>query len=126
MSWQAYTDNLIATSFVDKAAIYSAAGDSVWAESNALGLYSTEIQEIAKGFQSPEILQSKGLHVKGEKYFLIKADERSIYGRQEKSGLICVKTKQAILVGHYPEGVQPGDATKVVEQLADYLISVNY
>jgi profilin len=37
-----------------------------------------------------------------------------------------VKTKAAVLIGVYDETVQPGEATKVVEQLADYLISVNY
>jgi profilin len=37
-----------------------------------------------------------------------------------------VKTKQAILVAHYPETVQPGEATNTVEQLADYLIGVGY
>lgn len=116
----------MATGKVDKAAIYSAAGDSVWAESNSLGLYSTEIQEIAKGFSDPTGLQTSGLHIKGEKYFLIKADERSIYGKHAEDGVVCVKTKQAILIGHYAKGMQPGEATKVVEQLADYLISVNY
>lgn len=116
----------MATGKIDQAAIYSAAGDSVWAESKSLGLYSTEIQEIANGFADPTQLQTNGLHIKGQKYFLIKADERSIYGKHEEEGVIAVKTKQAILVGHYPKGVQAGEATKVVEQLADYLISVNY
>jgi hypothetical protein len=37
-----------------------------------------------------------------------------------------VKTKQAILIGVYGDPVQPGEATKVVEALADYLISVSY
>lgn len=116
----------MATGKVDQAAIYSAAGDSVWAESNSLGLYSTEIQDIANGFNDPSKLQTAGLHIKGQKYFLIRADERSIYGKHDESGVVCVKTKQAILVGHYPKGVQAGEATKVVEQLADYLIKVNY
>ena len=39
---------------------------------------------------------------------------------------MIVKTKQAILVTHYPETIQPGEAAKVVEQLADYLIGVGY
>ena len=39
---------------------------------------------------------------------------------------MCVKTKMAVLVGFYDQTAQPGEATKVVEQLADYLISVNY
>lgn len=45
---------------------------------------------------------------------------------QGKEGTIIVKTKQAILVAHYPETTQPGEAAKVVEQLADYLIGVGY
>ena len=45
---------------------------------------------------------------------------------QGKEGVIIVKTKQAILVTHYPETVQPGQAANVVEKLADYLMGVGY
>lgn len=45
---------------------------------------------------------------------------------QGKEGIIIVKTKQALLIAHYPENVQPGSATNVVEKLADYLIGVGY
>lgn len=45
---------------------------------------------------------------------------------QGKAGVCCIKTKQAILVAHYPETVQPGEAAKVAEQLGDYLIGVGY
>ena len=76
----------------------------------------------------------------------IKADEKSVYGKkvryrfplashgfkpeltimQGKEGIVIVKTHQAILVAHYPETVQPGQATNTVEQLGDYLIGVGY
>lgn len=39
---------------------------------------------------------------------------------------MIVKTKQALLIGHYPENVQPGQAATTVEKLADYLIGVGY
>ena len=39
---------------------------------------------------------------------------------------MCVKTNLAILVGHYPDTVQPGNAATAVEKLADYLITQNY
>jgi profilin len=39
---------------------------------------------------------------------------------------VCVKTKQAVLIAHYAETVQPGEAATIVEKLADYLISVGY
>lgn len=45
---------------------------------------------------------------------------------QGKEGIIIVKTKQALVVAHYPENVQPGSATTTVESLADYLINQGY
>lgn len=45
---------------------------------------------------------------------------------QGTGGVVCVKTKQAVLIGLYDEPIQFGEATKVVEALADYLISVSY
>lgn len=126
MSWQAYTDNLIASQKLDRAALYSRAGDSQWAQSNNCVLAAPEIAELAAGFDNPSNLQASGLHVQGQKYFLLRADERSIYGKQAEEGIIAVRTKQAILVAHYPAGVQAAEATVVVEKLADYLISVGY
>lgn len=42
-------------------------------------------------------------------------------------GACIVKTGQCILIGIYDsQKVQPGDATKTVEELADYLLSVGY
>ncbi|CCC71517.1 hypothetical protein NCAS_0H02070 [Naumovozyma castellii] len=126
MSWQACTDNLLATGKVDRAVLYSRAGDSVWATSGGLQLQPNEIAEIARGFDNPAGLQSNGLHVQGQKFMLLRADDKSIYGRHDAEGIVCVRTLQTILIAHYPPSVQAGEATKIVEQLADYLISVKY
>ncbi|KAH8154316.1 uncharacterized protein LAJ45_02084 [Morchella importuna] len=127
MSWQGYVDqSLIGTGKIDKAAIFSAAGDSVWAASPNFAVKPEEVQALIQGFANPAPLFEKGFHIGGAKNFCIKADDRSIYGKQGKEGVCCVKTKQAILVTHYPETVQPGEAAKTVEQLADYLIGVGY
>ncbi|EON64805.1 hypothetical protein W97_04038 [Coniosporium apollinis CBS 100218] len=71
-------------------------------------------------------VQSTGLHIAGEKFIVLKADERSLYGKKGREGIVIVKTTQALLVTHYPETVQPGAAANTVEQLADYLIGVGY
>ncbi|CCE63267.1 hypothetical protein TPHA_0E01740 [Tetrapisispora phaffii CBS 4417] len=126
MSWQAYTDNLLATGKVDKAALYSRAGDAAWAASGGLSLTAQEATEIAKGFDDPSGLQTTGLHIQGQKFMLLRADDRSIYGRHDAEGVVCVRTKQTIIIAHYPPTVQAGEATKIVEQLADYLIGVQY
>lgn len=45
---------------------------------------------------------------------------------QGKEGIVICKTTQAILVAHYGENVQAGNAAITVEQLADYLVNLNY
>lgn len=122
----AYVDNLVGSGKVDKAAIFSRAGDSVWCTTSDFSVAPAEVLELAKGFDDPSPLQAGGLHIAGQKYFLLRADDRSIYGKHEQSGIIAVRTGQAIIVGHYPDGIQPGEATKVVEALGDYLIKANY
>ncbi|KAJ9632152.1 profilin, required for normal timing of actin polymerization in response to thermal stress [Taxawa tesnikishii (nom. ined.)] len=133
MSWQAYVDqSLVGTGNLDKAAIFSAAGDSVWASTSGFSVAPKEMQEIVNAYKDKgdangvKQVQSTGLHVAGERFVVLKADERSLYGKKGKEGIVIVKTTQAILVTHYPETVQPGSAANTVEQLGDYLISVGY
>lgn len=44
----------------------------------------------------------------------------------QADGLVIVKTNQAVLVCQYSSPIVPGEATKVVESLADYLIGTGY
>ncbi|KAI8975368.1 profilin [Mycotypha africana] len=126
MSWQAYVDtNLIGTGNVSQAAIYGLNGGE-WAKSAGFQLQPKEIQEITAAFSNADSIRANGIHVNGVKYLTLRADERSIYGKKNSDGVCIVKTGQAILVGTYKEGIQPGNCTKVVEGLADYLISVGY
>lgn len=74
----------------------------------------------------PSDPQANGIRASGAKFFTLNADERSIYGKKQADGIILVKTKQAILVAEYLHPTVPGEATKVVEDLADYLIGVSY
>ncbi|KAF2457995.1 profilin-A [Lineolata rhizophorae] len=133
MSWQAYVDtSLVGTGNIDKAAIFNADGNSVWATSSGFSVAPNEMQEIVAAYKDKgdenglKQVQQTGLHVGGERFVVLKADERSLYGKKGKEGIVIVKTSQAILVAHYPESVQPGVAANVVEQLADYLIGVGY
>lgn len=52
--------------------------------------------------------------------------DRLLVSYQAANGCVLVKTKQAVLVTEYIAPVQAGEATMVVEGLADYLKSVNY
>ncbi|CAO3690231.1 unnamed protein product [Umbelopsis ramanniana] len=126
MSWQAYVDNnLIGSGQITQAGIYGIQGGQ-WAASPSFNVTASELQFINQGFGDPAVLQANGLRVNGVKYLFLRSDDRSIYGKKGNDGVVIVKTTQAVLIGLYDDKVTPGNATKVVEGLADYLISVNY
>ncbi|KAI3646735.1 hypothetical protein MP228_009663 [Amoeboaphelidium protococcarum] len=126
MSWQAYVDqNLVGTQKVTKAAIHGLDG-TPWATSAGFSVKPDEVKNIVKAFSDASGIRASGLHVAGEKYIAIKTDDRSVYGKKGACGTCCVKTKQAVLIGVYDDKIQPGEAAKIVEALADYLISVQY
>lgn len=130
MSWQAYVDSsLLGSKKVTKAAIFSAAGDSVWATSADFVIKPEEIKPLVAAFGNGgkmAELFGTGFHIAGIKYITIKAEENQIYGKKDKTGIVCVKTAQAILVAYYDENIQPGQAASTVEALADYLRGVGY
>lgn len=131
MSWQAYVDSsLVGTGHIDKAAIISAAGDSTWAASAGWTIKPEEMKALVSILSHVDAAVNKahsdGIHVAGERYVVTRIEDRSLYGRLGRTGICVVKTKQAILVGHYGENVQVGNATQTVEALADYLINTGY
>ncbi|OQO01328.1 hypothetical protein B0A48_12883 [Cryoendolithus antarcticus] len=132
MSWQAYVDqSLVGTTNLDKAAIFNSEGNSVWATTPGFTVSPQEMAAVVAAYKDPgtdgvKKVQSEGLYIGGERFVVIKADERSVYGKKGREGVVIVKTTQALLVTHYPEAVQPGVAANTVEQLADYLIGVGY
>ncbi|KAJ7267225.1 profilin [Mycena rebaudengoi] len=130
MSWQAYVDtNLVGSGKVAKAAILGRQG-GVWATSAGYDLSAEEQKAILDAFadEKRELVQASGLRLAGAKFFTVQANpgERSIYGKKGGDGYAIVQTKQAILVTEYAMPVQAAESVKIVEALADYMISVGY
>ncbi|OTA69434.1 Profilin/allergen [Hypoxylon sp. EC38] len=131
MSWQAYVDSsLVGSGHIDKAAIISVAGDSVWAASDGFTVKPEEMKNLVAILNDTDGAVAKahadGIHVAGERYVVARIEDRSIYGRHGRNGIVVVKTKQAIIIGHHGEAQQAGNATQTAEALADYLIKVGY
>ncbi|ORY45840.1 profilin [Leucosporidium creatinivorum] len=126
MSWQTYVDsNLLGTGKIAKAAILGQQG-GVWAQSAGYELSPEEQAAIVAAFSDPTNAQGNGVRAQGVKFMTIKADDRSVYGKKLADGIICVKTTQAVLVAEYVTPTTPGEATKIVEELGDYLLSVGF
>lgn len=128
MSWQEYIDlNLIGSGHISEAIILSSLDGTTWATSPGFELAQEELEVLLKSFSDPTPICSNGLYINGNKYLVLRSDERSIYARKATIGICAVKTEQAILLSLYDaQKCQPGDANKTVEQLADYFISVGY
>lgn len=128
MSWQEYIDlNLIGSGFISEAIILSSSDGVTWASSNNFELGEGELEVLLKSFDDPTSICSNGLYIMGNKYLVLKSDDRSIYARKGSIGICAVRTEQSILLSLYDaQKCQPGDANKTVEQLADYFISVGY
>ncbi|KAH6856663.1 profilin [Chaetomium sp. MPI-CAGE-AT-0009] len=133
MSWQAYVDgSLVGSGHIDKACIASVAGDSVWATTPNFNVTIDELKTIASIINAngagPAVDKAfgEGIHVSGERFVAFNIADRHVYGRKDKTGVVIVKTTQAILIGHYGESAQPGNATQTVEALADYMIKQGY
>jgi len=126
MAWQQYVDqNLVGTGKVAKGAILGLDGNT-WATSPGFKVSPAEGQGLAALFNNPGDAFTKGIHISGNKYLAVKADNRSIYGKKGPGGSVVVKTGKAVLVALYEEGQQPGNAASVVEKVADYLIENGY
>lgn len=90
--------SLVGTGHVDKAAIFNAEGNSVWASSPGFTVTPSEMQEVVGAYKDtsmPKKVQSTGLHIAGQKYIVIKADETSLYGK--KVGLYCSLLRAVLL-----------------------------
>ncbi|KAK5998397.1 Profilin [Cladobotryum mycophilum] len=131
MSWQGYVDDqLVATGHVDKGALVSAAGDSVWAHSPGFEIKISELKAIVNIVSGDAKATSdayvNGIHVAGSKYTLTKVEDKTAFARSGKTGLVIAKTKQAVIVAHYGENQIAGSTSTTVQHLADYLVGQGY
>ncbi|TPX34235.1 hypothetical protein SmJEL517_g03081 [Synchytrium microbalum] len=126
MSWQAYVDNsMVGTKSLSRGAIVGLNG-GIWAISPNLKISPVEATALVNSFKDASAARGSGLYLNGQKYFFLGGDDRTVRGKLGAGGCHCVKTKQAVLVGIYDEGIAPGAASNVMEKLADYLISTGY
>lgn len=127
MSWQEYVDSsLLGSGHITQAAIIGLDG-SLWAHSAGMAVTAPEAAAVLQAYKQPDSLYQAGLTLNGTRFILLRAEDRSIYLRKAQVGLCVVKTGQCVLLATYDTNkTQPGEATKVVEDLADYLLGVGY
>jgi len=139
MSWDSYIDNLIAqckdpsgNAHCDQGVIIGLDGGAPWTTASTpsgLSISAEEGAVIARCFKSKDFspFMSNGVTVGGIKYqFLREEDQKVVLCKKKGSGALTLQaSKQAIVIGHCPDGGQQGNTNKGVAIIADYLESQN-
>jgi len=148
MAWQPYVDDqLLGSGKLAQAAILSLNDAGVWAISEGykgkftdkeqadiravatkLSVVDNYAEETARN-EALSGMRSSGIHIRGTKFMFTRNDYRSIHGTMKTDvgviGTIIVRTIRTIIIAEYAPPYQAGEATPVVEGVADYLISTN-
>ncbi|XP_039388472.1 profilin-4 [Mauremys reevesii] len=114
-------DCLIKTKHVEHAAIIKLKDETVWASTPGFNLQPQHALLLSSAFFKNLLhVRREGLYFKEQHYKCVRADECSIYLKNEDIGLIAVKTDSYILVATYSEGMYPSVCVEAVEKLANY------
>ncbi|OJJ50707.1 hypothetical protein ASPZODRAFT_126633 [Penicilliopsis zonata CBS 506.65] len=121
-AWQPYVDSsIMGSGQFDKAAVLSYDIAKVEAGTPGYTITDKEIESIRELYKTPSNAFAHGITIGGEKFFAIKADERSLYGKKGKEGIVLVKSKSCVFVAHHTETAQTPTAAIVLENLVDYV-----
>jgi len=131
MSWQTYVDNQICAQVSCRLAVIAGLQDGqIWAKFEKelpQSVTQQELKVIADAIRSnPGSFQERGIHLAGEKYFCLQAENNLVRGRKGSSALCVVATNTCLLAAATTDGFPPGQLNTVVEKLGDYLRANNY
>lgn len=119
---------MVGSGRVDLASIVGFEDKKIWASSPGFEVSPDEINVIVEGLKQTNLdkLRADGFYVAGERYVLTKSEDRSLIGRKGQEGVVIVKSKMAVLIGHYNKDMIAGNCSITVEGLADYLEKQGY
>lgn len=132
MSWDGYIDNLITrgNGNIDRASIIGLNGGGKWTAKQEIKLTPDECAKIAQAFTSKnfEAFQSNGVMIEGQKYqYLSQQENKVVFAKKKDHGAVTMQSsKQAVVIGHTPEGKSQGTAAVAVAAIAEYLEGLNY
>ncbi|XP_012583074.1 PREDICTED: profilin-4 isoform X3 [Condylura cristata] len=87
-----------------------------------LWVMPSDVRTLVNGFaKNPLQARREGLYFKEKDYRCVRADDYSLYAKNENTGVVVVKTHLYLLVATYTEGMYPGVCVEATEKLAEYL-----
>ncbi|VCW99000.1 unnamed protein product [Gulo gulo] len=81
-----------------------------------------DVRTLVNGFaKNPLQTRREGLYFKEKDYKCIRADDYSLYAKNENTGVVVVKTHLYLLVATYTEGMYPSVCVEATEKLGKFV-----
>ncbi|XP_076370113.1 uncharacterized protein LOC143256597 [Tachypleus tridentatus] len=130
MSWQVYVDDHICCQIQCRIAVIAGLDGGIWAkrenDPNAQ-ITPSELKFIVDSMRTnPSVFEENGIHIGGEKYICLKAENTLLRGRKGSSALCVVATEKCLIAAGTIDGVPAGNLNIVVEKLGEYLRASGY
>nr|KAF6430049.1 profilin family member 4 [Molossus molossus] len=82
----------------------------------------SDVRTLVNGFAKNSLqARREGLYFKEKDYKCVRADDYSLYAKNENTGVVVVKTNLYLLVATYTEGMYPSVCVEATEKLGEYL-----
>ncbi|XP_060042651.1 profilin-4 isoform X2 [Erinaceus europaeus] len=115
-------DTLLGTKHVDSAALIKLHERTLCVASPGFSVMPNDIRTLTNGFaKNPLQARREGLYFKEKDYKCVRADDYSLYAKNENSGVIVVKTHMYLLVATYTEGMYPSVCVEATEKLGEFV-----
>ncbi|XP_055109721.1 profilin-4 [Symphalangus syndactylus] len=115
-------DTLLGTKHVDSAALIKIQEQRLCVASPGFNVMPSDVRTLVNGFaKNPLQARREGLYFKEKDYRCVRADEYSLYAKNENTGVVVVKTHLYLLVATYTEGMYPSICVEATQSLGDYL-----
>ncbi|XP_016074442.1 PREDICTED: profilin-4 [Miniopterus natalensis] len=115
-------DSLLGTKHVDSAALIKLQERSLCVASPGFGIMPSDVRILVNGFaKNPLQARREGLYFMEKDYKSVRADDYSLYAKNENTGVIIVKTNLYLVVATYTEGMYPSVCVEATEKLGEYL-----
>ncbi|KAJ5944798.1 hypothetical protein N7516_004966 [Penicillium verrucosum] len=88
-------------------------------------LKDEEVKGLSDILKYPSDASAKSIVAGGKKYFYLRGDERYFQAEdKDRDEIVCMKSKQSIVIAQYHGAQQARGAQGAVERVADYLASL--
>lgn len=124
MSWNAYTDNLIAQQHTKAAIILGYPDGGLWASSGGLTPSGAEGPTLTARFANPGT--GAKLVIGGVSYMATNCNGDFLTGKSGQTGIVAVKSGKAAIIAIYGEGQNAGSCLDHASKMAADLSSKGF